>query len=171
MIAEVIKRKSYKPTIYADSEEGLRQFCSDVGRYFDYLSGLNADQCEESQKVIPSIEGLCAFCGMSRKTLWKYYKNRGQQWQDSIDYIKTCLASVKIQLAQRYKIPPSVLFFDLVNNYDYQNTYSVKIEESTNYEERLTNQQIFDQLPKEDENETESNISLLSGINLYDETY
>lgn len=112
--------------IYADNEQGLQALLERSQKYFEYIAQTNASE-EEGKRLIPNVEGLCVFLGISRVTFMKY-ERRSEQWHEAIQYIKTMISNAKLQLAQRFKIPPVVLFFDLINNSGYQNTNAIKVE-------------------------------------------
>lgn len=118
MTCESIKRRGITQVIFPDTEEGLQAFMDGAKEYFQMLT--------ESDGLLPGVEGLCVHLGISRQSLFGYEK-RGGNWTAAIQYIKTCIASAKQQLAQTGRIPPIIFVFDMVNNYNFVNTNQVRI--------------------------------------------
>lgn len=136
--------------IYADSDEGLQAFLDDTAKYFEYLQEVNGSDDEgntDAKKLIPGIEGLCTFIGISRQTLMMY-ERRSQVWHEAIEYIRTVISGAKLQLAQRFKLPPVVLFFDLGNNAGYVSANSVRDTPMQTIEQKpLSNKALLESLP------------------------
>lgn len=104
--------------VYADSDQGLQALLERASEYFEYVQNTNGQDSDEL-KLIPTVEGLCGFLGVSRQSLFQYEK-RSDKWHEAIAYIKNLIANTKMQLALRGKLPALVLFFDLGNNNGYQ---------------------------------------------------
>jgi hypothetical protein len=120
---ESLKKHGGKQAIYAYDE--LPRFIQDVTSYFQMLHDSNED-LDPSKQIFPSIEGLCVFLGLTRKTFSAYAK-RNTEWNEAIDQTRNLIASVKIQLASHGRIPPLVAVFDLCNNYQYHNTSEFRL--------------------------------------------
>lgn len=105
---------------YADTAEDRERFLSDCVSYFQHLTEGNKDR-ETEEMLLPSVESLCLFLGISRTTLFSY-SHRSEEWKEIIDTVRNAIASAKMQLACRGKIPSIVAIFDLTNNYSYYNT-------------------------------------------------
>lgn len=115
---ESLEKHKGKQAIYGLNE--LPRFIEDVTAYFQMLHDCNED-LDPNKQLFPSIEGLCAFLGMTRKTFSAYAK-RNAEWNEAIEQTRNLIASVKIQLASHGRIPPLVHLFDMTNNFAYYNT-------------------------------------------------
>lgn len=123
---EAIKRYGGRPPVYEPTMQGLEAFKQETIRYFNHVKTVNMDENME-KKVVCDIEGWCVFCGITRMTLCKYYRQRGSEWKNFIDYVKEIITTTKKQNAFTYRTPPMIAVFDLVNNSNYVNTNQVKI--------------------------------------------
>lgn len=115
---ESLKRHGGKQAIYADDE--LPRFIQDVTSYFQMLHDSNED-LDPSKQLFPSIESLCVFLGLTRKTFSAYAK-RNAEWNEAIEQTRNAIVSVKVQLASHGRIPSLVHIFDLTNNFGFFNT-------------------------------------------------
>lgn len=106
-----VQRKPGRPRKYED----LREFVDVVGRYIDYIESKAAD----GVRLIPDIEGFCAFAGISRDTLNDWERTRPGEYSDTIKRFKTGIAAYKKQLAFAGKIPAIVFATDFNNNHGY----------------------------------------------------
>ncbi len=120
---ESLKKHKGKQAIYGLNE--LPRFIEDVTAYFQMLHDCNED-LDPNKQLFPSIEGLCAFLGMTRKTFSAYAK-RNAEWNEAIEQTRNLIASVKIQLASHGRIPALVFVFDMTNNCDYYNTSEFRL--------------------------------------------
>ena len=114
---------------YENSARGLEAFRERVLQYFDYIREQNETaDAEDTKRLIPSIESLAMFLGISRQTLLTYEKTRGEDWQAFISWTKNCIQAIRGELADRGKIPAIPFIFTTVNsNAHYYNTSEVKI--------------------------------------------
>ena len=117
--------KSPKPR-YPETPEGLEMFKQATFDYFEYLQKCNKDDGREN-KLIPDVEGLSVFLGITRRTLLNYEKERGIEWKDFIERAKDLITASKKQLIFRQKIPAVVGIFDLTNNSGYVNSNEFKL--------------------------------------------
>lgn len=118
-----------RPAKYPDTAEGMQQFKSTVLDYFRYVQKCNQDEREHN--LIPDVESLCVFLGITRNTLLSYEKSRGPEWTDYIQKAKNLITATKKQLIFRQKIPAVVGIFDLCNNSDYVNSSEFKLSAPT----------------------------------------
>jgi hypothetical protein len=116
-----------RPATYPETAQGLQDFKDRSRGYFAYLDKVNST-AEPSNTLIPDIEGYCSYLGISRQTLLTYEKTRGEEWQNYIQLVKTCITSTKKQLAFHQKIPTVLAIFDLCNNSNYVNSSEFKLE-------------------------------------------
>ena len=120
---ESLEKHKGKQAIYGLNE--LPRFIEDVTAYFKMLHDCNED-LDPNKQLFPSIESLCLYLGMTRKTFSAYAK-RNAEWNEAVEQTRNLIASVKIQLASHGRIPPLVAVFDLCNNYSYVNTSEFRL--------------------------------------------
>lgn len=120
-----IKKLKGRPAAYENSLEGLEKFRIACIEYFEYIQMQN--QRPDCKKIVPDIEGLTVFLGITRNTLSLYERNRGEQWKEQIDQVKNAIMSVKKELAFHQQIPTVYAIFDQVNNGDYRNVSEFKL--------------------------------------------
>ena len=70
-------------------------------------------------RLVPDIEGFCAFAGISRETLNNWETARPGAYSDTIKIFKNTIAAYKKQLAFNGEIPPIVFATDFNNNHGY----------------------------------------------------
>lgn len=115
---------------YEKDTEGLRTFKDASVGYLDFL--------REQGTLTPTVEGWCAYIGISRTTLMKY-EQRSEEWSDFIGYYKNILMAAKTELATKGKLPPIIYVFDATNNGShYFNTSEFKISQKMPEVEPLT---------------------------------
>jgi hypothetical protein len=119
LVEDSLKRTKGKQAKYENSEHGLSLFMERATNFFAYINEVNENPDLE-KKLIPDIENLCCYCGITRKTLAQYRK-RNEQWEQAIDLIKDGIMACKKQLVQTHRMPPLVYIFDAVNNFGYRN--------------------------------------------------
>lgn len=87
-----------------------------IKAYWDYVAVAN----EKGIRLVPDVEGVASFLGISRGTLIKWEQTNYQDWGEELARLRTDIASVKKQLAFNGKIPPIVFATDFNNNHDYK---------------------------------------------------
>lgn len=108
--------------VYEPSEEGFKRFQADTEKYFAWVRNANRNLEDGRKPIIPDVEGWATSLSLTRVTIFRYHKDRGEPWTSYIDYVRETLISIKKQYGLSGKIPPMTLVFDLVNNGDYYNT-------------------------------------------------
>lgn len=111
---------------YPETAEGLEMFKQTTLDYFSYVQQCNKDDSRE-HKLIPDVEGLSVYLGITRRTLLTYEKTRGEEWKDFISRAKDLITATKKQLIFRQKIPAVVGIFDLCNNSNYVNSSEFRL--------------------------------------------
>ena len=129
LILDSLHRYGGMPFKYPPTQEGLQLFVKRSEEFFDYVHRLNAREDIE-KKLIPDVECLTVYLGISRKTLFEY-EARGGAWADTISYVKNIINTSKKQLAMNFKIPPMLYMFDATNNHNYVNTSEFKLQATT----------------------------------------
>lgn len=119
--------KQGRPPAYPNTEQGLEDFKQTTINYFQFVKETNANPDIEKM-LVPDIEALCTFLGITRATLLTYEKQRDSSWQDFIKQTKNAIAACKKELAFHQQIPPVIAMFDLTNNHSYVNSSEFRIE-------------------------------------------
>lgn len=95
--------------------ETVEEFEEVATNYINYIR----DRASEGVRLIPDIEGFCAFAGICRETLNDWERSRPGAYSDTIKRLKNNIAAFKKQLAFSGKIPPIVFATDFNNNHGY----------------------------------------------------
>jgi hypothetical protein len=120
---ESLRKSRGQQARYANTPEGLEAFYQRAVSYFERINEINSN--DGQQRVLPDFEGLAVWCGISRITLFNY-ENRGGQWAETIQLIKTLITACRKQVASTFKVPPMWEIFNLVNNSTgYRNTNQI----------------------------------------------
>lgn len=111
---------------YENTLEGLERFKRATEAYFDGVKMANEgrilDGKDSGKPVMVDIEGWITSIGITRMTLSRYYRNRGQEWKDYIDFVKDNILHSKKVYALNGRANPIVSIFDLTNNFGYYST-------------------------------------------------
>lgn len=134
-----VQRKPGRPRKYED----LGEFVDVVGRYIDYIESKAAD----GVRLIPDIEGFCAFAGISRDTLNDWERTRPGEYSDTIKRLKNAIAAYKKQLALSGKIPPLVFATDFNNNHGYTQVQKIEMTATRKLDELPEKADILKRLP------------------------
>lgn len=103
--------------------ETVAEFKEIVRGYINYIRDANVD----GVKLIPDIEGLCAYMGIDRSTLFDWENTRDQIYSNAIKSVKNQIAFFKKQLALKGKIPPVTFATDFNNNHGYVQKQQIDI--------------------------------------------
>lgn len=141
---------------YPETVEGLEMFKQATLDYFSYVQQCNKDDNRE-HKLIPDVEGLSVYLGITRRTLLTYEKTRSDEWKDFISRAKDLITATKKQLIFRQKIPAVVGIFDLCNNSNYVNSSEFRLlpETDSNKSKTLDSEDIKAMLAKKENMEIE----------------
>lgn len=120
-----------KRVIYENTEEGLQKFSEKVVEYFRYIDDANSEK-EGTKQIIPDVEGLALYCGITRKTLFEYERNRRGDWSEYIRRVKEAITQCKKTRCYSFQIPQVFTIFDLKNNSAYVDAKSIEIEPVSN---------------------------------------
>lgn len=119
-LAEASLRRTHgRLAKYEDSADGLERFMEKATAFFQYVNEVNSNPDLE-KKLIPDVENLCIYLGITRKTLSMYHR-RNEMWADAIDLVKDGIMACKKQLVMTHRMPPLIFIFDSVNNFAYHN--------------------------------------------------
>lgn len=108
--------------VYEPTQEGFERFQHDTEEYFKWCRNANKNMEDTKKGICPDIEGWCTWLSLTRVTVFRYHKERGEPWTSYIDYVREQITAVKKQYALNGRIPPMTAVFDLVNNSHYLNT-------------------------------------------------
>jgi hypothetical protein len=112
-------KRGGRPPVFS----GLEELQGAIQAYWDYISTQN----DQGIKLIPDVEGLCCYIGISRETLNKWENANYQGFGDTIKASKNAIAACKKQLALHGKIPPIVFATDFNNNHGYVQKQSLEV--------------------------------------------
>lgn len=127
IVLEALKQGKGRPAVYPDTAEGLETLQNNIVAYFDYVANVNRAN-ESERALVPDVEMLCGYLGITRTTLLTYQKSRGEEWRETIERAKTIIAAYQKQLGLTYKIPPVVLMFNFQNNFGYAPQNAIHVE-------------------------------------------
>lgn len=103
--------------------ETVESFIESATGYLEYIRDANND----GVKVIPDIEGLCSYMGISRTALFDWQTSRPGSYSNAIKSVLNFMASFKKQLALKGKIPPLTFATDFNNNHGYTQKQEVVV--------------------------------------------
>lgn len=134
------KGKGGRPRKYEtveDLQEGIK-------KYLVYIAEKNA----AGVALIPDVEGLALFLGVSRSTLYEWQNSRPGEYSDTIKRTLNAIAAAKKQLALMGKIPPLVFATDFNNNHGYTQQQNIEITAARKLEQLPTKEDIIKRLPQ-----------------------
>lgn len=78
------------------------------------------DAVQSGRQIIPDVEGLASFIGVSRSTISEWRKgNPNKEFSPIVERAMNDIAMVKKQLAMKNKIPALIYLNDMQNNHGY----------------------------------------------------
>lgn len=107
--------------------------------YWDYLLKANTKEIA----LIPDLEGLCAFLGISRKTLNNWENNDVRGFAATIEQAKNDIAACKKQIGLQGKIPPLVMAMDFNNNHGYVQKQEVVVTPNNPLGDAASNEELL----------------------------
>lgn len=107
--------------------------------YWDYLIQANENQIN----LIPDVEGLCAFLGITRKTLMNWENNDVRGFASIIEQAKNDIAACKKQIGLQGKIPPIVMAMDFNNNHGYTQRQEVVVTPNNPLGDATSNEELL----------------------------
>ena len=134
------KGKGGRPRKYEtveDLQEGIK-------KYLVYIAEKNA----AGVALIPDVEGLALFLGVSRSTLYEWQNSRPGEFSDTLKRTLNAIAAAKKQLALMGKIPPLVFATDFNNNHGYTQQQNIEITAARKLEQLPTREDIIKRLPQ-----------------------
>lgn len=123
--------------------ETVEQLQEGIEKYIDYIAAQNA----AGVSLIPDVEGLALFLGISRSTLYEWQNARPGEFSDTIKRAINAIAAVKKQLALNGKIPPIVFATDFNNNHGYVQQQKIEVSAARKLEELPQKADIMRRLP------------------------
>lgn len=134
------KGKGGRPRKYETAEE-LQE---GIKKYLLYIAEKNA----AGVALIPDVEGLALFLGVSRSTLYEWQNSRPGEFSDTLKRTLNAIAAAKKQLALMGKIPPLVFATDFNNNHGYTQQQNIEITAARKLEQLPTREDIIKRLPQ-----------------------
>lgn len=132
--------KGGRPRKYETAEE-LQE---GIKKYLVYIAEKNA----AGVALIPDVEGLALFLGVSRSTLYEWQNSRPGEFSDTLKRTLNAIAAAKKQLALMGKIPPLVFATDFNNNHGYTQQQNIEITAARKLEQLPTREDIIKRLPQ-----------------------
>ena len=132
--------KGGRPRKYETAEE-LQE---GIKKYLVYIAEKNA----AGVALIPDVEGLALFLGVSRSTLYEWQNSRPGEFSDTLKRTLNAIAAAKKQLALMGKIPPLVFATDFNNNHGYTQQQNIEITAARKLEQLPTKEEIIKRLPQ-----------------------
>lgn len=134
------KGKGGRPRKY----ETVEELQEGIKKYLVYIAEKNA----VGVALIPDVEGLALFLGVSRSTLYEWQNSRPGEYSDTIKRTLNAIAAAKKQLALMGKIPPLVFATDFNNNHGYTQQQNIEITAARKLEQLPTKEDIIKRLPQ-----------------------
>lgn len=107
--------------------------------YWNYLAAAN----EQKLMLIPDIEGMCAFLGITRKTLNEWEREDTNGFASTIAQAKNDIAACKKQIGLQGKIPPLVMAMDFNNNHGYTQRQEVVVTPNNPLGDAASNEELL----------------------------
>lgn len=137
---EETKGRGGRPRKY----ETIEELQEGIKKYLLYIAEKNA----AGVALIPDVEGLALFLGVSRSTLYEWQNSRPGEYSDTIKRTLNAIAAAKKQLALMGKIPPLVFATDFNNNHGYTQQQNIEITAARKLEQLPTKEDIIKRLPQ-----------------------
>ena len=134
------KGKGGRPRKY----ETIEELQEGIKKYLVYIAEKNA----AGVALIPDVEGLALFLGVSRSTLYEWQNSRPGEFSDTLKRTLNAIAAAKKQLALMGKIPPLVFATDFNNNHGYTQQQNIEITAARKLEQLPTREDIIKRLPQ-----------------------
>lgn len=128
-------RKTHGGVRYETAEDLERGIIA----YWDYLMEANAKEIA----LLPDVEGLCAFLGITRKTMWEWERNDVRGFAATIEQAKNDIAACKKQIGLHGKIPPIVMAMDFNNNHGYTQRQEVVVTPNNPLGDATSNEELL----------------------------
>lgn len=124
--------------------ETIEELQEGIQKYLVYIAEQNA----AGVALIPDVEGLALFLGVSRSTLYEWQRARPGEFSDTLKRTLNAIAAAKKQLALMGKIPPLVFATDFNNNHGYTQQQNIEITAARKLERLPSKEEIIKSLPQ-----------------------
>lgn len=101
----------------------VEQLQQKIIEYWEYLENAN----QNGIALIPDMEGVCSFLGISRTTFRTWERENFQGFAETLAQVRNDIAACKKQLGLQNKIPAIVMAMDFNNNHDYVQKQEVQV--------------------------------------------
>ena len=101
----------------------IEELQAQIIAYWEYMEEANRN----GVALIPDMEGLCSFLGISRATFRSWERENFQGFAETLAQVRNDIAACKKQLGLQNKIPAIVMAMDFNNNHDYVQKQEVQI--------------------------------------------
>lgn len=124
--------------------ETVEELKEGIESYIDYIS----TQAAAGVPLIPDVEGLALFLGISRSTLFEWQRSRPGEFSDTLKATLNGIAAYKKQLALTGRIPAIVFATDFNNNHGYIQQSKIEVEAGRKLDALPDKADILQRLPK-----------------------
>lgn len=107
--------------------------------YWDYLIEANAKEIA----LLPDVEGMCAFLGITRRTMLEWERNDVRGFASTIEQAKNDIAACKKQIGLHGKIPPIIMAMDFNNNHGYTQRQEVVVTPNNPLGDAVSNEELL----------------------------
>ena len=107
--------------------------------YWNYLMEANAKKIA----LLPDLEGMCAFLGITRNTLLEWERNDVRGFASTIEQAKNDIAACKKQIGLHGKIPPIIMAMDFNNNHGYTQRQEVIVTPNNPLGDAVSNEELL----------------------------
>ena len=107
--------------------------------YWDYLMKAN----EQNIALLPDVEGMCAFLGITRNTFLEWERNDVRGFGATIEQAKNDIAACKKQIGLHGKIPPIIMAMDFNNNHGYTQRQEVVVTPNNPLGDAVSNEELL----------------------------
>lgn len=136
--------------------ETVEELREGIERYIDHIQ----TNAAAGVSLIPDVEGLALFLGVSRSTLFEWQKSRAGEFSDTIKTTLNAIAAYKKQLALTGKIPPIVFATDFNNNHGYIQQHTLELQASRKLDALPDRAEIVKKLPTQAPGDIENDPDL-----------
>lgn len=141
--------------------ETVEELREGIERYIDHIQTSAA----AGVPLIPDVEGLALFLGISRSTLFEWQKARPGEFSDTIKTTLNAIAAYKKQLALTGKIPPIVFATDFNNNHGYVQQHTLEVQATNRMNALPDRAEIVKRLPTQAAEDAREDVDL-SGLDI-----
>lgn len=112
-----------------------------IKKYWSYIIQRNSGG---ELRIVPDVEGMALFLGVTRNTLRKWETENTHGFGETIQIAKNAVAAYKKQMGLHGKIPPVFAAIDFNNNHDYVQQQRVEVKVNNPLGEAASVEELMD---------------------------